>query len=253
MKKILAIFVLLTFFSTPSTTVSAEESLTYYAKVLSAVNFYSSPNADSDMFIIPETYFVLLIGEENEFYKAKYLDLFGYVKKDEVVPMQGTPSSPYPQETFRNFNDNGLTVYEHPNTTSTAVGKLSYEGVYTLYGIKTGEEVLDHSTNIWYFCKYETDSGNKTGYVFSYYCDMFDEFPENTEYYPEITEPLKFYVENENQPSGLNDTVIAIIVLSVSLPCLIILYLLLSPSKKGKLGKRFARKKDYYEFNEDDL
>lgn len=237
--------------NSPSVRSLADESFTYYAKVLSSANFYQSADENSALFALPSTYFVLLVGEEGDFYRAKYLDIFGYVKKDEVTPMQGTPTSPYPNQTFRNFNDNGLTLYSSATTQSSPLGKLAFEGEYTLYGTKIGEEMFPQSTNIWYYCRLDSESGTVFGYAFSYYCDMFTGFAENTEYFPEITGSLQFSAPEPEPQGGLSDTVIAIIVLSVSLPCLVILYLLLSPS--SKLKKRFAKRKDYYEFNEEDL
>lgn len=232
----------------------ADESFSYYAKILGNAYFYQQPDESAIMFNIPSTYFVLLIDDEGDFYKAKYLDIYGYVKKSEVTPMNGTPTSPYPNQKFRNYNDGGLTVYSLPSTSGNPLGKLAFEGQYLLYGTMIGEEMFSQSTNVWYYCKLDNESSSVYGYVFSYYCDLFDGFIENTEYFPEITEELVFTATTSEPQGGLSDTVVAIIILSVSIPCLLILYLLLSPSKKGsKLGKRFVRKKDYYEFNEDDL
>ncbi len=249
---IVSCFVILS--SQPSFSSYADESYSYYAKILGNAYFYELPDEKTSLFTIPSTYFVLLIGEEGDFYKAKYLDIYGYVKKSDVTPMNGTPTSPYPNQKFRNYNDGGLTVYSSPSTSGNALGKLAFEGQYLLYGTMIGEEMFSQSTNVWYYCKLDGETSSIYGYVFSYYCDLFDGFIENTEYFPEITEELIFTSTTTAEPQGgLSDTVVAIIILSVSIPCLIILYLLLSPSKKGKLKKNLIRKKDYYEFNEDDL
>lgn len=257
MKK-LAFLLLIAFLtpSLPSISVKAEETLTYYAKVLNQANFYSSASESSPLFTLPNTYFVLLIGQEGDFYRAKYLDLYGYVKKDEVTPMDGVPTSPYPNEVFRNFNDNGLNLQSQPTNSSATLGKLDFLEEYTLYGTTTGQEPFPNSTNVWYYCNATINGVSTFGYAFSYYCDIFDGFTENTEYFPAITGELQFSSQTPEN-GGLSDTVIAIIILAVSLPCLVILYLLLSPSKKLKTSQRriFSRKghKDYYEFNEDDL
>ena len=256
-KLIIALISFVIFFPTTDFVIAhADETKSYYAKVLQEAKFYSQPNEEFGLFTIPSSYFVILYDNAGEnFYKAKYQDLSGYVKKDEVTPMDGTPTSPFPNETFRVFNDNGLNFYEKTSYESTILGKLNFLDSYTLYGIQIGEEPFPNSSNAWYYSKITTNGQTSYGYAFSYYCDGFESFTENTEYFPEITNELVFSTSSINA-SGLSDSVKAIIILAVSLPCLIILYLLLSPSKKLKKprGKIFARKsKDYYEFNEDDL
>lgn len=265
MKKIgliLAIFTVFLSFSPATTTVRADETKTYYAKILNSnAYFYSSPTSydDAKLFVIPSSYFVLLLDNAGEdFYYAKYLDLYGYVKKNEVTPMDGTPTNPYANSTFRNFSPNGLSVYSRPKSDAEILGSLNFlQTDITLYGEIIGEELFENSTNTWFYCS-TTQNGNKiTGYAFSYYCDIVTRPSENTEYFPEITGELVFS-NSLSDGGGLSDTAIAIIILAVSLPCLVVLYLLLSPSKR-KVGKKtekvktVKRGKDYYEFNEDDL
>lgn len=256
------IFALLLTFSPASTTVHADEANTYYAKILSSSTyFYSSPNDydDARLFIIPSSYFVLLLDNANEeFYYAKYADLYGYVKKNDVTPMDGTPSSPYANSTFRNFSPNGLSIYSRPQSGAEILGSLQFlQTDIPLYGEIVGEELFEDSTNTWFYCSTTQNGQTINGYAFSYYCDIIVRPTENTEYFPEITGELVFS-NTLSGGVGLSDTAKAIIILAVSLPCLIVLYLLLSPSKRktsksAEKVKTVKRGKDYYEFNEDDL
>lgn len=247
-----------------SSSAAAEQGKTYYAKVLQEGAYFYSKEATEEFertFILPSTYFVLLVGEEGEFYKAKYLDLFGYVKKTEVTPMEGTPAQPYASQTFRAYDRSGLDVYAKPKISSESLGKLGFlQENIAMYGLCTGDELFPASTNQWIYCHYESSGQTIRGYAFKYYCDTIKYAPENLEYLPEITGTLDF---GNNLPAngGLSDTVKAVIILAVSMPCLIVLYLLLSPSKRRQKGKseksrapaKIKRGKDYYEFNEDDL
>ena len=265
MKTLIFVLAILTLFggSQPlSASAASESGKTYYAKVLSEnTHFYSkSGEIFEDKFILPNSFFVLLIGEEDEYYQAKYLDLFGYVKKNEVIPMDGTPSNPYPNNTFRARANGGLEVYSAPRRGATVIGNLDFlqDGILK-YGEITGDELISYSTNKWFYCSFQQNGVTSQGYVFSYYCDHPVSSSENTEYFSEITGTLDFSPELPAN-GGLSDTVTAIIILSVSLPCLIVLYLLLSPAKrrkvkteKAKSPVRIKRGKDYYEFNEDDL
>ncbi len=247
-----------------SSAATDQSSKTYYAKVLQEGAYFYSKEPDETVekaFLLPSTYFVLLVGEEGEFYKAKYLDLFGYVKKTEVTPMEGTPEQPYATSTFRAYDRSGLDVYAKPKLNSESLGKLGFlqENV-RMYGFCTGDELFPSSTNQWLYCFYESGGQTIRGYAFKYYCDSIKIAPENLEYLPEISGALDF---GNNLPAngGLSDTVKAIIILAVSMPCLIVLYLLLSPSKrrqrskgeKARVPAKIKRGKDYYEFNEDDL
>ena len=254
------IFILLSPFNI--TEVHASESKTYYAKVLNnSTYFYASPSLQTgeQLFVIPSSYFVLLIDDADEdFYHAKYKDLYGYVKKNDVTPMDGTPLNPYANSSFRVFSQNGLSLMAKPQKNAQVLGTLQFlqEGI-PLYGEIIGEELFENSTSTWYYCSSIVNGNSVTGYAFSYYCDLINKAGENTEYFPQITGKLDFS-NPISSGGGLSDTVKAIIILAVSLPCLVVLYLLLSPHKhklpKSKTKvKTASRGKDYYEFNEDDL
>lgn len=259
---IFSLFFIFSFSSVSKT--SAASAKTYYAKILSD-NVYlfsdTSGNTTSRMFVIPNSYFVLLVGEKDEYYRAKYSGVMGYVKKSDVTAMDGTPVCPFASQSFRAFSQSGLDVFSSPYTDSPTVGKLSFlQDNVTFYGTTSGDELFPKSTTTWYYCSFASGAENINGYVFSYFCDNLVLASENLEYFTEITEPLSF---QNDLPSngGLTDTATAMIVLGVSLPCLVILYLILSPKKRTLLSKGNRKEKsppqkrgrDYYEFNEDDL
>lgn len=265
MKLLAFIFSFLSLFSCcPYNKTFAASAKTYYAKILSD-NVYlfsdTSGTPDSRMFTIPNSYFVLLVGEKDEFYHAKYSGVMGYVKKSEVTAMDGIPINPFANQSFRAFSQNGLDIYSSPHANAATIGKLNFlQDNVTLYGSTSGDELFPKSTTTWFYCKSNNGGENINGYVFSYFCDNIILASENLEYFTEITEPLSF---GDDLPAngGLSDTATAMIVLGISLPCLVILYLILSPKKRETLAKGHRKEKtppqkrgrDYYEFNEDDL
>lgn len=252
---------LITFPNSPSTSAYADSRRTYYAKVQqSGVYMYSAPVEDMAyrMFEIPYSYFVLLNGDENnEFYSAKYDDVNGFVLKDSIIPMSGTPQQPYATSSFRVFSQVGLPLYTSPTDTANYEITIPYEQIVSkAYGKISGKELLSNSTDKWFYCSF-TQSGQKySGYVFSYYCDNISIISENTEFFTEITEELNFSPINSSETT-LSDTGKVLISFAVIIPCLIILYLMLKPKAKTKeASKRIPLrrpKRDYYEFNEDDL
>lgn len=254
---ILAIFYLFILaFSSLTATISHAERQ-YYAKIMgNNVYFYSQPveNTEARLFAIPESYFVLLLGEENgEFYIARYDDVDGYVLKDEVVVMDGTPSKPYASSSFRIFALEGMGLYSSPYINDlnilANVPYLADELVY--YGDINGEAIPDKS-NIWYYCKYN----DIFGYVYSVFCDSL-QVDINNEIFNVVDVPI---FSGQNSPSGLSPVAMTFIVIGVSLPCLVVIYLLIKPSfaKEKVLNNthKIPKKKrhgDYYEFDESDL
>ena len=111
---ILSLIFCLTFVIFSSTPATSRADRKYFAKIEQEdIYFYSEPidSSDYQLFSIPESYFVLLLNDENQdFYYAQYDDIFGYVKKSEVVAMEGTPSMPYPTLYFRIFALNGMNM-----------------------------------------------------------------------------------------------------------------------------------------------
>lgn len=231
-------------------------SRSYYAKVLSSnVFLYASPDELNPMFEIPSSYFVLLTDDANEnFYNATYGNYTGYVKKEEVTAMQGSPQNPYAiNHNIRITSMSGLPLMEKSTFDSTSVLTLNFlENEISYYGKLTGQEYFPNSTDIWYYCSIYKNGKTTFGYLFSYYCDMPTSITNNQEYFEEITEKLIFKI-TPSHTVGLSDTVKALIVLAIVIPLLLCIYFIMSPHKKAKTKKILHRKKDYYELNENDL
>ena len=259
MKKFLSIFVIcvlfiLNIFSSFPLFSSAEE--VYYAKILQEnVYFFSSPNIDDKMFIIPPSYFVKLLSSPNDnFYYAQYKDVYGYVQKTDITVMDGTPITPYDSSTFRVFSFDGLSLYSSAYAlVSNKVAEIPYltENI-KFYGKFYGEETIPEKGNLWYYCKY-TNNQDYHGYVYSIFCDKLSTQVLNNEYFEIITTPI---FQPNIQPSSSVSTVF--IVLAVTIPCLIVLYLLIKPNipkikQNSKSRLKAKGKKDYFEFSDSDL
>ena len=238
----------------------AEQSVSYFAKIQAeGVYFFQQP-FDEDaqrLFCLPRSYFVKILSEENEtFYRAQYDDVYGYVRKSDVVVMDGTPTTPYASARFRVFSLNGLGLYSSPQfiegNLRAQIPYLTENIVY--YGPISGEQTIPDKTNVWYYCRV-TDTSQR-GYVYSVFCDKLTEIPVNTQSFAIVSDPN---FGSATPVHSLSPVAMAFIVIGVSLPCLIVIFLLLKPSlqkqpslssgKKQKSGKR----SDYYEFDESDL
>ncbi len=253
-----------------SLVLAGESNKQYYAKVnKDEVYFFTQPNEASEfrLFKIPTSYFVLLTAEANDkFYSCSYGDKIGYVKKDDVLPMNGTPLSPYANTTTtRIIAPDGLDMRSSPvKNPLNIVARLNFlEDNILFYGMLDGDDFIPGNTKTWYYCKYinPTTSQIQFGYFYSYYCDQ-PNLSINMEEFPLIEGELFPVTPTKPQPSSsLSGTVKTLIIIGVSLPCVVILYLLIKPTliaehsnKKSKAkAKPKRRHGDYYEFDESDL
>lgn len=234
---------------------SFADTESYYAKVNDNVFFYSSPinNEQYKLFEIPSTYYVLLLGNGNQdFYRAKYSNIEGFVLKNSVVPINEQPNYPFANTSFRIFTETSL--YSSPDSNSNIKVLPALTEITTYYGEIEGEELLPKSTDIWFYCCYRVNDNYFTGYVFSYFCDQKTEIVPNTEVFTPLTKEI--FVEEEilSEPAKSSLTTVLIVICCV-VPCLIIVFLLIKKKNPKSTPKRIIKrpKHDYFEFNEDDI
>lgn len=233
--------------------------------------FYSQPIASQEyiLFMLEPTYFVELIEPENSgFYRAKYMDLEGYVESDVLTFVSGIPANPFPKNTnFRIYSLNGLNLRKSPKINEgplniiTTIPYLENNLIY--YGICNGEEAVPYKGDIWYYCKYIYKSEEYYGYVYSVFCDMLKPITINTEQLDEIDKP-QFEIETTETSANTQELISSlskpaqiVIITLVCLPCLLIIYLLFKPTKianepsrKKKSKIKRLKKSDYYEFDD---
>ncbi len=251
--KTLIVFLLMFLLSPISLPTTAAQE-TYFAKIINAnVYFYAHADDESALFKIPQSYFVELYDREKTFYKARYLDLEGYVKIGQVSPMEGRPVTPYFRSNINVFALKGLALNESPNLESKEITALPYDSKDTIfYGEMEGNNIPNKSTK-WYYCK---TSSNQQGYLYSVFCDVIEPLTVNNENFTPITKDL--FVNSNPASSGLSTTAKTFIILGVSLPCAFLIYLLIKPSLSGqthKIKNKRPRRRhgDYFEFDEKDL
>jgi len=270
---ILTILFSLTTLATPAQSIilSADETpKQYYAKITrDEVYFFEQPNDSIEfrIFKLPASYFVLLTADANDkFYSCRYGDKTGYVKKEEVTPMNGTPLSPYANfANFRVFALDGIEMRSTPRKNPlNVITKISYlEDNLLYYGSIEGDELVPKKSTIWYYCKFIDEDQSQFGYLYSSFCDELTNIPLNMEEFDKIEGDLFPLPVAPNSPSThLSGTAKTLIIVGVSLPCVVILYLLIKPtlineksSKHSNKHKHVRRKRhgDYFEFDENDL
>ena len=181
---------------------------------------------------------MLLNNIDDTFYKVQYQNLTGYVLKNKVVPVQETPTTPYPSNiTFRVYAQDGLEMKDSPINSSSAQTVFSLPTLPTLtyYGKLNGDELVPDRGSTWYYCKFDSESSPSNsyyGYVYAGFCDNLTQIPVNNENVTPTSNPFN-KEDNEYLYSLANLTpqLKAIIVVCVCAPCIAIIFLLFKPFK----------------------
>ena len=210
--------------------VNAQTPQTAYAQILHAGCYLyktpiDNPNYNNVFFMLENSYFVELLSDYNDdFYKAKYLDVVGYVKKSQVQCVKGTPKTPYLNNiSFRVYSDLSRAMYDKPYMNTNNPTLKIYLPLYCqdliYYGIIYGESAVEERTNIWYYCKYTTTG--ICGYVYSDACDKMTTIIPNSEKLPYISTPTWNISITPNQLITVDSKPFKITVMLICIPFII--------------------------------
>lgn len=215
-------------------------NVSYFARVMQDdVYLYKTPLDISDYsntyFALPKTYFVELTTSANDmFYSCRYSSFTGYVKKDCVQAIAGTPSNPNLNNiNFRVYAELSRDLRTEPTTESGSSSQVAYIPLLsrnlTYYGSIKGECLIEGRTNVWYYCKYSADK-DYYGYVYSDFCDEITPILSNTEEFTYVENPTFQPTVESNTSIPVNNNVVGIIIGVLSVPALIFVFMIL----KGK-------------------
>ncbi len=241
----------------PTLCAYASSNITYYARVMmDNVYLYRQPIDDNDInnkyFIVPKTYFVELTNSYNEiFYEANYMEFKGYIKKESVKAVAGTPENAFLSNVkFRVFNEDSRDLRASPSAEAELLDTISSNSRnITFIGKIFGTAKVDERPNIWFFCKYTTDFEH-IGYVYADYCDDGYGEPvswnENSELVAYI-DPPNFEIAEQINSLPIENKTTAIIIAILSIPALVFVFLVIKGSKLIADHKKTPNKeiKDY--------
>ena len=233
------ILILILLFQSPTPIVYATNNQTYYARVLfEQVYLYKSNNNDSSIeniyFELPKTYFVELIDISGNFYKARYLNFTGFVKKDSVQAISNTPINPFLTNiNFRVYAELSQSLWSTPSTENknnliTEIPPLTKNIQYI--GKIHGECLIEGRTNVWYFCKYATEKDNY-GYIYSDFCDEMPTVINNTEDVNYINNPTFKTPITPTKTIPKDSNAVGIVVGILSVPALIFVLMIMKGTR----------------------
>ncbi len=225
-----------------------------YAKVLSGCVLYKTQEMVDDIyniyFLVPETYFVLILDDVGEnCYKVKYDRFVGFVNKSSVeialfVPIVKTLDN----VTFDIKASSGTQIWKNPSTNSEIFTTLAADTKNLSYiASVVGEVPSGGKSNIWFYVSY-TSSINSTnvyeGYVYSENTTNLSDIVLNIESNPEV-----LLDENNNEKlffisSTIKTIIVAVIAIPIILFFVIILYKLIKKFKKNTNSNKNFKKSE---------
>lgn len=194
------------------------------------------------VFIVPETYFVIVLSDVNTMVKkVQYNNKIGYVSTDSVVEVDFLPINPTLEGVTFDIPDSvGTHLRSAPSADNNSnvlmvipAGTKSVNYVASIIGtVPTGG-----SSNIWYYVIYSPMSDPTSvyeGYVYGSKVVNLSEIFINEEGNEEIKTD-----ENDKTESSfvLNDTVRTVLIVLICLPIILVFVLLVVGNKKSKNNK----------------
>ena len=215
-------------------TKSAYCESTQYAQIISSGEFLYrydvyDTHYDNLICLLENTYYVEILGETEDAYRVNYNGVGGYVKHTTVRKVKGTPITPYPTDirlltyskncylrsTPQVNNDNKISILPANCESLKYIGKT------------LGETVEDFGKNTWYYVEYL----NVKGYIYSSYVTSISSvFPNG--------ETLGFIEDTPRTINPLTNTECIIIVVLLTLPTLLILYLMFRKPRARRIRRR---------------
>ena len=183
MKKVLAISVVLLFVflsvitvkGTQTKLASTQSFTSCYAKVLTNDCYLlSSASEDSKIFLLEQSYYVKVVDNFDDiYYKVKYLEFNGFVKKSNLGFVEEFPKEPFLTGiTFDIYDLGNVCMRSTPQTVANDSNILCTIDIstkdLTYYGKCAGEEAISNLGNVWYYSAYQDKYGNLyKGYIYA--------------------------------------------------------------------------------------
>ena len=249
---------------------SASAQKTCYARVEVAggnfgADFFGENNKTESLFQIPNHYYVLANGVDGEFFKVTYKDaLSGFVKKSDVVLVEGTPQNKYPTNSFNAKTEGNLFNFANKNSKGVAV---TDDTALEYFGQKSGQslqtDINGNPVTTWFYVR---TASNEFGYI---HTTDVTQVPNTARAQDDADLLLPhaaadFFAEPQQAAfSGLSLGTQIMLIVAIGLPSLMILYFLIKPTKLAQASKskqknpKKSKKRvshgDYFEFDESEL
>lgn len=196
---------------------------------------------DNTYFILPATYFVLVIQTDYAvgYHKVRYRDVVGYVASENVEIKDYTPKSIFPPDVTLSIciDSSDVNVRSLPDRNT---GKV----LYRLPADSTGVEyynyipgvAADGINNVWYYVKIELGSDSVVkGYVYAPYVLLDSEIPPENDTTAAVVPPDTVPEPSPVEKADLPDAVEIVGIVALCVPAvLIVIVIFARPRRKNK-------------------
>lgn len=233
----------------------AKSETNTYAKALDYCVFYKSSDLKNEIdniyFVIPETYFVIVLETvSDECFKVQYDKYVGYVKSSSVVIATFIPIVKTLEGVTCSIKEtSGTQIWNKPSTsgsvlTTISAGTDDISYIAMVYGsIPSGGE-----SNLWYYISY-TPNFNSTnvyeGYVYSENVTNMSEIIPNAESNPEIIRDENLSGSVIYISSSMKTILVVLIAVPIILLILIILYKIINKFRKNTNTQNFQQNNNH--------
>ena len=224
------------YFFFPFTTNSVHALSAEYYRINNAHTYLYSDISLSEeykLFLLPETYFVKAkLDPIQNSLNVEYNGITGYVNLDNLTPVYQAPTTPFATHIISLLPVSNAIIYSRPSTSSPYLGTIPFDATSILvYGKCTGEQSIANSSTDWYYIKYSsTTQGIITGYIYHSVISSFTPALPNTEILQ--TSPSTPTTTTPIISPELQDTNNILVIILISIPLIILTYILLVPHKK---------------------
>lgn len=209
-----------------------------------------SPDAREAITTLPENYFVTILGDEDGegFIPAAYYDLTGRVRAADVEKVDYEPKNKYALSAALTVANDGfdINVRSSPDhAADNVIMTIPAQSGLFFYGTTCGSTQIEALGNRWYYVRLSVGDAAVRGYVYSLYVTA-ESVPENViEPLPPADKPAAVEpgqgenAEEEYGESGYSSLAPTpaqetIIIVALSLPIVIIMYLMFRAPKSPK-------------------
>lgn len=180
-------------------------------------------------FLLEESYFVKILNKiDDDFYYVEYKDIKGYVKSQNIMLVNEIIQNPYLNNITFNLSRDCFLYQEPKNINDNQITKLSKNQTINYYGKIFADEIAQNSGDVWYYSSVQTPQGLVYGYIHSSFTHNLSPINPNQE----ISTQLISQQNEINSILSLNLTTQSIVIIIISFPILLLLFILLKGFKK---------------------
>lgn len=239
MRKISAIITVLILLFLPLPAI-ADDVPPYVRVLTNDVYLYATASNTKPMFALEQTYYAEVKGVEGGYYRVEIADnvgmfnkITGYVLISKVEAVYETPLTPFYPSVTVSVTADSSKIYLYPESTSTVLMRATNSQIMAYYG-----SIVTGGINWYYVC-----CGDYMGYVMSSTVSKAAVSPHPTPLPAVNIEPEDpvIPVDNVEDPSADNtddvtqsfDGVQLALILLITIPSVVIVFMLFAPSHKG--------------------